>query len=92
MKFKETKYDIGDVFYKMSQNKIVQYDIIGIEIYCDKYYNEKEFYRLYDNLNKCSVGCSAIPVERLEKEYHRTKKDLMLSMFPNEFKDGLIVK
>lgn len=90
MKFKETKYNLGDKFYKLYENNIREYVVSSIRVCVGRGYPDEthcyELKYLDNNYTRCFTE------EELERMFFTSKKDMMLSMFPEEFEDGLIVR
>lgn len=90
MKFKETKYNIGDKFYRLYDNSIREYTVSCVNAKIGPNVNdERHLYELSYLGNRCT---SHFTESELEKCFFASRRDLMLSMFPDEFEDGLIVK
>lgn len=90
MKFKETKYNLGDKFYKLCENNIREYVVSCVKVCVGHGYQDETHCYELNYLDNCYTRYYT--EEELEEMFFTSKKDMMLSMFPDEFKDGLIVK
>lgn len=83
----ETKFNLGDKFYQMREDKPTEFEIVSAEAKIDK--NEKRVYYALRYADKYGNASSrgGVREETLGTAYYRTKSALMLATFPDLFKE-----
>lgn len=84
----ETKFNLGDKFYQMSDDKPTEFEIVSAEAKIGN--NEKRVYYALRYTDKYDNASSrgGIREETLDTTYYRTKSALMLATFPDLFKEA----
>ncbi len=78
----ETKYNLGDKFYRITDNKPTEVRISSIYVAAGD-----NAVRVTYTLVGGGYRYSDITDQKLENEYYRSKSALMLAMFPDLFKE-----
>lgn len=84
----ETKYNPGDKFYQMKDDKPTEFEIVSVET---KISNDEKrvYYGLrYTDRYGASGSRSSVREETLGTAYYRSQSALMLATFPDLFKEA----
>ena len=98
MKFRETKYNIGDVVWKMADGKPIAYEILSVQSFICKEKCNSTLVLIQQNkysLRRYNQPTFATYTESetdLDKNYATSKKELMLKIFGDCLESGIIVK
>lgn len=79
----KTKYNLGDKFYRISNNKPIELRIKSLYIAVGES-NVRESYTLVGE----GYRYDDVTSHALDTEYYQTKSALMLAMFPDLFKEA----
>ena len=81
MKFEST-YNIGDVFWKIENNKPTSFTVKKIKVVQDSDYKVSEEYVTHYCTNNPPIGTNkTLTVGEIEKYYYPTKEECILSLF-----------
>lgn len=82
----ETKYDLGDKFYKMEDNRPTEFEVTGITIKANDGCSDA-WYNLHYTDRYTKATRTGVREDVLATGYYRTKSALMLAVFPDLFKE-----
>lgn len=85
----ETKYNLGDKFYRMEGNIPTEFEVVSVETRNDLENDTRAYYNLrYTDRYKVASTLTGVREDTLMEDYYRSKSALMLALFPNLFKEA----